>query len=429
MDKLVSRRNFVKGTVAAAAASSLYTMANAAHHGSGTVKVALIGCGGRSNRDLPNFIKACEILGKKAKVVGLADAFQDRLDTAAEKYGVDKKHCFVGFQAYQQVLETDAEFVILATPPNFRPKHLEAVIKSGKHAMIEKPVAVDAPGCRRIIELGEQANKKGLAIVAGVQRRYDIAWLTNKAQIDAGAIGTILGGTVSWNGTVPWIWGREQKWDDREYLTRNWLNWSSMSGDHIVEQHVHNLDVANWFLGRTPKSCVGFGGRARRQTGDQYDFFSLDLDYGDGVHIHSQCRQLSGCFNRVGEFFRGTEGEAFGNGKIKGKDVKIPEIVVDSDNGSVQEMVNLIRGVYQDKPLNDARSIAESTATAIMGRLSAYTGKLVQWSDLMQNPNSEFYNLSIGSTAEDFENGTVVMPMENIVPVPGDGIAVRRKYS
>lgn len=428
MNKRVSRRNFVKGTVAAAAASSLYNLAHADHHG-GTVKVALIGCGGRSNRDLPNFIKACELLGKKAKVVGLADAFQDRLDTAAEKYGVDKSKCFVGFQAYQQVLETDAEFVILATPPNFRPKHLEAVIQSGKHAMIEKPVAVDAPGCRKIIEIGKKAKKKGLAIVAGVQRRHDIAWLTNKAQIDAGAIGTILGGTVSWNGTVPWIWGREQSWDDREYLTRNWLNWSEMSGDHIVEQHVHNLDVANWFLGRPPKSCVGFGGRARRQTGNQYDFFSLDLDYGDGVHIHSQCRQLSGCFNRVGEFFRGTKGEAFGNGKINGKDVKIPEIVVDSDDGSVQEMVNLIRGVYKDKPLNDARSIAESTATAIMGRLSAYTGKLVQWSDLMQNPKSEFYNLSIGSSAEDFEIGNVAMPMENVVPVPGNGIAVRRKYS
>lgn len=428
MNKLVSRRNFVKGTVAAAAASSLYNMASANHHG-GTVKVALIGCGGRSNRDMPNFIKACELLGKKAKVVGLADAFQDRLDTAAQKYGVDKKNCFVGFKAYQQVLETDAEYVILATPPNFRATHLEAVIKAGKHAMIEKPIAVDAPGCRKVIELGEKAKKKGLAIVAGTQRRHDIAWLTNKAKIDAGAIGTILGGTVSWNGTVPWIWGREQKWDDREYLTRNWLNWSEMSGDHIVEQHVHNLDVANWFLGRPPKSCVGFGGRARRQSGNQYDFFSLDLDYGDGVHIHSQCRQLSGCFNRVGEFFRGTEGESFGNGKMKGKEVKVPEIAVDSDDGSVQEMVDLIRGVYNDKPLNEARNIAESTATAIMGRLSAYTGKLVQWSDLMQNPKSEFYNLSVGSSPKDFEDGNVAAPRENIVPVPGDNIAVRRKYS
>jgi predicted dehydrogenase len=429
MDKIISRRNFVKGTVAAAAASSLYNIANASSHAGGTVKVALIGCGGRSNRDMPNFIKACELLGKKAKVVGLADAFQDRLDTAAEKYGVDKKNCFVGFQAYKQVLETDAEFVIMATPPNFRAIHLEAVINSGKHAMIEKPIAVDAPGCRKIIEVGKKAKKKGLAIVAGTQRRHDIAWLTNKAKIDAGAIGTILGGTVSWNGTVPWIWGREQKWDDREYLTRNWLNWSEMSGDHITEQHVHNLDVANWFLGRPPESCVGFGGRARRQSGNQYDFFSLDLDYGDGVHIHSQCRQLSGCFNRVGEFFRGTEGESFGNGKMKGKDVRTPEIVVDSDDGSVQEMVDLIRGVYNDKPLNEARNIAESTATAIMGRYSAYTGKLVQWSDLMQNPKSEFYNLTVGPSPEDFETGNVTAPRENIVAVPGDGIAVRRKFA
>lgn len=429
MEKFVSRRNFVKSTGAAIAAASLYNIAGAAHHGSATVKVALIGCGGRSNRDLPNFIKACELLGKKAEVVGLADAFQDRLDTAAQKYGVDKSNCFVGFQSYKQVLETDAEFVIMATPPNFRATHLEAVIKSGKNAMIEKPVAVDAPGCRKVIEVGEMAKKKGLAIVAGVQRRHDIKWLTNKAKIDAGAIGTILGGTVSWNGTVPWIWGREQQMDDREYLTRNWLNWSEMSGDHITEQHVHNLDVANWFLGRHPESCVGFGGRARRQTGNQYDFFSLDLDYGDGVHIHSQCRQLSGCFNRVGEFFRGTEGQTFGDWKMTGKKVKIPEIKVESDDGSVQEMVALIRGVYEDKPLNEAKSIAESTATAIMGRYSAYTGKLVQWSDLMQNPKSEFYNLTSGPSPADFEAGNVKAPMENVVAVPGNGVAVRRKTS
>lgn len=429
MEKSVSRRNFVKSTGAAIAAASIYNIAGAAHHGSSTVKVALIGCGGRSNRDMPNFIKACELLGKKAEVVGLADAYQDRLDTAAQKYGVDKSKCFVGFQSYQQVLETDAEIVIMATPPNFRATHLEAVIKSGKHAMIEKPVAVDAPGCRKVIEVGEMAKKKGLAIVAGVQRRHDIRWLTNKAKIDAGAIGTILGGTVAWNGTVPWIWGRTQDMDDREYLTRNWLNWSEMSGDHITEQHVHNLDVANWFLGRHPESCVGFGGRARRQTGNQYDFFSLDLDYGDGVHIHSQCRQLSGCFNRVGEFFRGTEGQTFGDGKMTGKNVNIPEIKVESDDGSVQEMVELIRGIYNDKPLNEAKSIAESTATAIMGRYSAYTGKLVQWSDLMQNPKSHFYNLTAGSSPADFEAGNVSVPMENVVAVPGDGIAVRRKTS
>ncbi|MCB1133573.1 MAG: Gfo/Idh/MocA family oxidoreductase, partial [Verrucomicrobiae bacterium] len=292
---------------------------------------------------------------------------------------------------------------------------------------IEKPIAVDPPGCRKVIEIGEKAKKKGLAIVAGTQRRHDIAWLTNKAMIDEGAIGTILGGTVAWNGTVPWIWGRERDWEDRDYLVRNWLNWTELSGDHIVEQHVHNLDVANWFLGRPPKSCVGFGGRARRETGNQFDFFSLDLDYGDGVHIHSQCRQISGCFNRVGEFFRGTHGESYGNGKIKGKDVKIREIKVDSDDGSVQEMVDLLRSIYKGDPLNEAKNVAESTATAIMGRLSAYTGKLVQWADLMQNPKSEFYNLTIGSHAKDYESGNVVMPMENVVAVPGDGIAVRRK--
>lgn len=427
MEKFVSRRNFVKATGAAITAASLFNIAGASRHENATVKVALIGCGGRSNRDLPNFIKACEMLGKKAEVVSLVDAFQDRIDAAAQKYGVDKSKCHVGFDAYKEALAGNAEFVILATPPNFRPIHLEAAVKAGKHIMTEKPVAVDAPGCRKVIEISQKAEKKGLAIVAGTQRRHDIAYLTNKAKIEAGAIGAILGGTVSWNGTVPWIWGRQQDWDDREYLTRNWLNWTELSGDHITEQHVHNLDVGNWYLGRTPVSVVGFGGRARRQTGNQYDFFSLDLDYGDGVHIHSQCRQLSGCYNRIGEFFRGTHGEAFGGGKMKGKDVKIPEIKVDTDVGEVQEMVDLIRGVYQDKIWNDGITIAESTATAIMGRYSAYTGKMVKWSDMFQNPKSEFYDLRMAPAAEDFESGNVRMPLENVVAVPGDGVAVRRK--
>jgi predicted dehydrogenase len=194
-----------------------------------------------------------------------------------------------------------------------------------------------------------------------------------------------------------------------------------------VEQHVHNLDVANWYLGRHPVSALGMGGRARRKSGNQYDFFAIDFDYGEGVHIQSQCRQISGTYKRVGEFFRGTEGEAHGGGRIDGRDVSIPEIEVVSDDGSVQEMVDLINSVIDDKPLNEARQVAESTAVAVMGRLSAYTGQIVRWSDMMENPESEFYAMSAVPSPEAFETGSVIMPPEGVIPTPGDGEPIRRK--
>ncbi|MGH8020468.1 MAG: Gfo/Idh/MocA family protein [Opitutaceae bacterium] len=423
----LSRREFVKTAAAAAAATSMFSIARAQTAGGAAVKVALIGCGGRGNKDLSNFIEACALLGLTAKVVALADAFPDRVAASAQKHAVPSRRAFAGFDSYRRIMETDAGYVILATPPVFRPTHLAALIEAGKHVMMEKPVAVDAPGCRRVIELGEAAAKKGLGILAGTQRRHDISYLRNKAAIDAGAIGPILSGVVSWNGKVPWIWEREPDWSDADYMARNWLNFSSMSGDHICEQHVHNLDVANWFLGRTPVSAVGFGGRAQRETGDQYDFFSVDLDYGDGVRVHSQCRQISGAYARTGEFFRGAEGELFGGGKMKGRDVTLPDIAVLSEDGSVQEMVDLITSVRADQPLNEARAVAEASATAIMGRISAYTGKMVRWTDLMTNTQSEFYNLALPPGSEAFEGGQVVAPPENVVPVPGDGTPIRRR--
>lgn len=431
LNPFISRRQFFQKTSVAAAAAGLYAMAPRAF-GQGAddatvIKVAAIGCGGRMGRDLPNFAKACGLLGLKAEITALADAFPDRTARLAEKMKVPAERCFSGYSAYRQALATEAEFVLLATPPNFRPLHLEAALEAGKHVFMEKPVAVDPAGCRKVIELGEVATQKRLAIVAGTQRRHELNYLENYARIQAGAIGEILGGGVYWNGTVPWIYERRAEWSDADYLARNWINFWEMSGDHIVEQHVHNLDVANWYLGRHPVSAMGMGGRARRKTGNQYDSFAIDFDYGDGVHIQSQCRQISGTYKRVGEFFRGTEGEAHGGGRIDGRDVSIPEIEVVSDDGSVQEMVDLINSVIDDNPLNEARQVAESTAVAIMGRLSAYTGQIVRWPDMMENPDSEFYAMNAVPSPEAFENGSVIMPPEGIIPLPGDGEPIRRK--
>jgi predicted dehydrogenase len=217
---------------------------------------------------------------------------------------------------------------------------------------------------------------------------------------------------------VPWIKRREQGESDASYLARNWLNFNEMSGDHIVEQHVHNLDVAVWFLGRLPVSAVGMGGRARRETGNMFDFFSIDFDFGDDVHIHSQCRQISGTYQRVGEIFTGAHGVCLGGGKLTGKEIAVPEIKLDSDNGMVQEHVDMIRGAMSGKPLNHARRIAEVTLVAIMGRVSAYTGEMVRWSDIAGNEKSPFYQLTCTPTAADFEKGDVTMPPE-VPPVPG----------
>jgi predicted dehydrogenase len=191
-----------------------------------------------------------------------------------------------------------------------------------------------------------------------------------------------------------------------------------MSGDHIVEQHVHNLDVAVWFLGRLPVSAVGFGGRARRETGNQFDFFSVDYDFGDGVHIHSQCRQISGTWSRVGEFFTGAEGTAFGGGKIAGKAIQVAAIKLEAENPYVQEHVDLIKGVIAEKPMNEAKQVAESTAVAIMGRMSSYSGELVRWSDMMEDTQSPFYQLTCKPTALDFERNTVALAPE-VAAVPG----------
>jgi myo-inositol 2-dehydrogenase/D-chiro-inositol 1-dehydrogenase len=426
MNEVYTRRNSLKATALAGTVAGLAGLAHAAP--GKTVKVALVGCGGRGTGDLKNFLEACRILGLETEVVALADVFQSQTSSAADKFQVPENRCFVGYDAYRKVAASDAEFVLLVTPPVFRPLHLEAMLKAGKNVFIEKPVAVDAPGCRKVIELGTYAESKGLGISAGMQRRHSAGYLKNKALVDAGAIGQILGGIVSWNGQVPWIKDRKPGDTDADYLARNWLNWIEMSGDHITEQHVHNLDVANWFIGHPPVSAVGFGGRARRESGNSFDFFSVDLDYGDNVHIHSQCRQISGCFNRVGEELRGSKGVVMGGGKLKGDaSVTVPDPGVDSDNEGVQEMIDMVRGVRSGQPLNEARIVAEATATAIMGRIACYTGKKVQWSDLFQNENSEWFNFTYAVAAEDFETGNVKLPPENVVPVPGDGKPIRHR--
>lgn len=427
MNPVPTRRDFLKQSSVLAASAGLFHIGRAQSPGM-TLKVGLVGCGGRGGGRrgaLANFIEAAGLHGHEVEIVAIADIFDGPAQRVAERFSVPANRVIVGAKAYQKVMETDAEYIILATPPNFRPLHLAAAIAADKHVFIEKPIAVDPPGVREVMRLGKEAGSKGLCMIAGTQRRHAINYLTQKAEIDAGAIGEIRGGVVQWNGTVPFMAPRQSGQSNRDYLLRNWINFVEMSGDHIVEQHVHNLDIANWFIGRTPVSAVGMGGRARRVTGNQYDFFSVDYDYGDGIRINSQCRQMAGAYGRIGEFFRGTEGEVLGGGKLTGRTVSIPEINVLSEDPMIQEHVDFIAGVVNGKPENRVQGVAESTMTALMGRISAYTGKLVRWVDLMENQNSPYYDLTLAPAAAEFvDDMDVAMPEEEI-PVPGDGGDIR----
>lgn len=417
----ISRRTFTKGSIAAGTIISNFSILNSAQAQGKEFKVALIGCGGRGTGALANHLDAAEHLGIKIKVVATADAFQEKANNTGKKYNTPEDKCFGGYDAYKKIMETDAEIVIIATPPAFRPLHTEAAVKAGKHLFIEKPVAIDPPGARRIIAAGEEAKKKGLAIVAGTQRRHQAAYLKNACAIKEGAIGQIVGGTIHWCGGALWYKERNAGEDDASYMTRNWTSFAEMSGDHIVEQHVHNIDVANWFIGRLPKAALGFGERARRKTGDQFDFFSIDFDYGDGCNIHSMCRQINGCYNRVSEFFVGTEGVTAGSGGMKpfsGKEVKTPDFE-EHKGPYCQEHIDLLKSIVAGTPLNEAENVGTSTMCALMGRTAAYTGKLVRWVDLMENKDSEFYNLTLSPTAEDFEKGTVKAPQDEVAPKPG----------
>ncbi len=417
----VSRRNFIKGAAGVSALALGSRFAHAAGSDE-TLKVGLIGCGGRGNGALNNFIEAANIMKKKVVVTGVCDVFEGRcknaMGVAAKVSPITAEQCFVGFNSYKDLLKTDCDYVIIATSPNFRPLHFEAAVKAGKHVFMEKPVAVDPPGARKIIEAGELAKTKGLGVVAGTQRRHQAGYQKQAAAIQDGVVGEILGGTVSWCGGALWLQRQNPNEPDAEYMVRNWVSFTEMSGDHIVEQHVHNLDVANWFLGRLPKSALGFGGRARRETGTQFDFFSLDLDYGDGVHIHSMCRQIDGTQGGVNEFFRGTEGMIYGGGKIEtAKTFTTPDFP--DRNPYVQEHVNLVESVQAGKPLNEAYNVATSTAVAIMGRISAYTGEYVRLTDVLENEGSKWYNLALAPTALDFEKGPVTAPEDDVIAIPG----------
>ena len=423
----MNRREFVKGSSVFAAMMAAAPTIVVGQGAPRVFKVGMIGAGGRCTGAMANLIEAAKSIGQEVKVVAVCDFFEEKAKAAAKKFGCDEKMAFGTANGYKQVLASDCEIIVTATPPAFRPIHVEAAIKAGKHVFAEKPVAVDGPGIRQFLAAAKLAQEKKLSLVAGTQRRHSRGYNLQAKALQEGKLGQVLGGNIYWNGSVPWVHARRPEDSNAAYLANNWLNFTELSGDHIVEQHVHNIDVANWFIGRTPKTALGFGGRARRVSGNQYDYFSIDFDYGDGVHIHSMCRQISGTSNSVSEHFRTPEYEISGGGKVQ----KIGEKEALKLEGNFRdgnpyeiEHIHLLEGILSGNVVNEGENVAMSTACAIAGRISAYTGQTVRLSELVDEKfkDSPFYSYACKPSWADFEAaGDVAMPEfgDDKWPLPG----------
>ncbi len=420
----VSRRTFLAGAGALAAAPSV-TFGQAQR----VFKFAVVGCGGRGSGAVRDITAAAARLGHKAVLVAAADYFQEKSAAVCKVNGCDEKFAFSGPQAYRQVMGTDAEIVLLASPPVFRAVHAEACVNAGKHIFAEKPIATDPAGVRHFLKVVEAAKAAKLSLLAGTVHRHNSKALRQICPMRNGIIGTVRGGVVyRCHGAMSesnYLRRRRPADTNASYMANDWYHFREMSGDHFTEQAIHEVDLANWFIGRLPKTAMGIGARNRRITGNTFDCFSVDYDYGDGLHIHAIARQINGCSDRCGTLLTGTEGEITVLGKITrfdGKEVVYDEARVKDrdDNGLVMEHWDFLKGLMDGNFVQEGEQVAMATATTMMGTLAAYTGRTVRMSDLLTNTESEFYNMNYAPRAEDFEKAEdVVLPAEGLGPVPG----------
>ncbi len=391
----LSRRDFVKASSLAAAALSLTPISVLAAKRADTVKVGVIGCGGRGTGAAVD----CLAADPGIQITAMGDVFSDRLTSARNellgqeelksRVDVPDDRCFTGFDAYRKVIDSGVDLVILATPPHFRPIHFEAAIRAGKHVFFEKPVAVDPAGIRRVLAAAEVADSKKLCVVAGTQRRHSPEYLEAMKRLKDGAIGKIVSARCYWNQGGLWVKKHDKAWSDMEWQVRNWLYFTWLSGDHIVEQHVHNLDVINWAMGAHPVKASGMGGRQVRtapEYGHIFDHFAIEYEFPGGEHVLSMCRQIDGTDGKVEEVVHGTAGTMLtrpGTAQISGQNAW--KFAGQMTNPYVQEHKDLLAAIRSGKHVNEARQVAESTLTAIMGRMAAYTGKTVTWEQALNS--------------------------------------------
>lgn len=388
------------------------------------LKAGLVGCGGRGSGAIQDLINSANGI----TVVALGDVLPDRMtevkDMLKKDYSMDvpSENCFIGFDSYQKVIDAGVDIVVLTTPPNFRPYHFKYAVDKGVHSFLEKPIATDPAGYRTIMAAAKQADAKGICCVTGTQRRHQRAYVESFKQINNGLIGAITGGSVYWNQNMLWYKNREKNWSNMEWMIRDWVNWKWLSGDHIVEQHVHNIDVFTWFSGLKPVKATGFGSRHKRVTGDQYDNFSVDFEFENGVHMHSMCRQIDGTDSNVSEFVQGTLGSWSSNnnefvikdlaGNVVWKYDPETEKQFQQNNPYVLEHVDLVTHIRNGEPINEAPATALSSLAAVMGRESAYTGKLTTWDEMVASPMDMMPTLEMADI--DMSTYTVQVPGGNV---------------
>lgn len=386
----VSRRQFLKrSSVLAASAAAVASFPAVLHaQSSQTINAVIIGVGGRGGGAGKNFLEAAKIAGVKGNVVAVADIFPEAARRAQENFELPADKCFSGFDAYQKALAVPGvNYAILATPPGFRPPHFKACVEAGKNVFMEKPVAVDGPGCRMMYEAAEMAKQKNLKVAAGTQRRHQGSYVDTVKRIHDGAIGDVVTLRAYWVNGGP-IWHRgDQGQSELERQIRNWYHYIWLCGDHICEQHVHNLDVCNWIMKDHPVKCWGQGSRQQLngKSGEIWDNFAIEYEYASGARMFSYCGQIKRDWSSVSEAVHGTKGQANPGGMIRpngGQMWRYRERAVDA---YTQEHVDLINAIVKGTDLNEAKQVTDSTLTAIMGREAAYSGAGVAWEDILQS--------------------------------------------
>ncbi|MFN0196759.1 MAG: Gfo/Idh/MocA family protein [Planctomycetaceae bacterium] len=394
-----TRREFLKQSATVGSGlvigSALASRAFAA--GNETIKVGLIGCGSRGTG------AAVQALSTKGNVtlVAMADAFSDQLESSLrnisaqftsqpQRVAVDNDHKFVGFDGYKNVLDSDVDLVILTTPPGFRPIHFEAAVNAGKHIFMEKPVATDVPGVRKVLAAVEVARTKNLAVGVGLQRHHQDEYLETIKRLKDGAIGDIIDMRVYWNSGGVWDprRSREECKTEMEYQMWNWYYYNWLSGDHIVEQHIHNLDVGNWLKGSYPVRASGMGGRQVRtdkKFGEIYDHFAVEYEYADGTRMFSQCRHIQNCWSSVSEYAHGSRGST----NISGSQINAGDSIWKYEGKRTDpyqvEHDDLFAAIRSGTPYNEGENGAMSTMTAILGRLATYSGKVIPWDKALKS--------------------------------------------
>lgn len=434
----VSRRDFVKTSAAVVGsliAAQFPDHASAFYPSDDAINIGLIGCGGRGTGAAVQALSTSQ----NVRLVAMADAFQDQLEDSldnitkadadhaeavAGRVDVPKDHQFVGFEAYKQVIPL-VDVLVIATPPGFRPIHFAAAIEADKHVFMEKPLATDSPGIRSVLETAQRAKQKKLNVVVGLQRHYQIRYQRWVEHLQNGMIGDITMSRVYWNSAGVWVRERKPGQTEMEYQMRNWYYFTWLCGDHIVEQHIHNIDVSNWVKQGYPVRAQGQGGRLIRTGPDHgqiFDHHYVEYEYEDGSRMISQCRHMPDCMNRVSEAFHGSNGVAPRPGVIQsssGHTLFEHEGKNDPDPYQVEHdelFAAIAAGEYK---FANAEYGAKSTFTAILGRMATYSGQVLEWDEALNS------DVNLMPETFSFDADPPVLPdAEGHYPVPEPGMSI-----